>query len=71
MKILQKVFALVVWRMSRTILPYFWGESGEFWTSGLGADKMEEENEKIHFIKASCVHQWCKELIALKTNRPI
>ena len=33
--------------MSRTVLPYFWGECGGFLASGLGADKMEEENEKM------------------------
>ena len=37
---------------------------------------MEEENEKIHVIEASCARQWLvlhrhKKLIALKTNRPI
>ena len=44
--------------------------------SGLGADKMEEENEKMFVRTASCARRWRalyskKKLIASKTNRPI
>ena len=44
--------------------------------SGLGADKMEEENEKTFVRAASCARRWRalyskKKLIASKTNTPI
>ena len=35
--------------MSRTVLPYFKGECGDFLASGLGAVNMEEENENNAF----------------------
>ena len=45
--ILVGAFAIGIWRMGRTVLPYFQGEFGDFLASGLDAGKMEEENEKI------------------------
>ena len=71
------MFAPVVLRMSRRVLPYFKGERGHFLASGLGADKMEEGNEKMFVRAASCARRWRelhkhnKKLIASKTSTPI
>ena len=57
-------------------MPYVLRECADFWTSGLGADKMEEENEKIHVIAAFCERRWHarhrhKKPIVSKTYRLI
>ena len=60
--------------MSRTVLLYIWGESGDLRAGGMSADKRVEKNEERHLMVASCARRrhelqlHKKKLLALKTN---